>query len=67
MKTPLKMMCLFRLCPFWRRHALTTWNFEKITDFHCWCMDCPLKAIGNVGHAYRKTLEKLIEKSVEGE
>lgn len=61
-KTPLRIMFFFKLCPFWKRHALTIWNFEKIEDFHWWCMDCPLKAMGDVGRAYRKTVEQSIER-----
>ena len=40
---------------------MTTWNFEKIKDFHFWCMDCPLKTMGDIGQAYRRTIEQSVE------
>jgi len=61
MKTPYKILVLFKLCSFWRRHVMTTWNFEKIKDFHFWCMDCPLKTMGDIGQAYRRTIEQSVE------
>ncbi len=59
MKTPRILLRLFNFCPYWKRHVSTSWNFEEIKDLHWWCMDCPLKTMGNVGRAYQRTVEKM--------
>jgi len=53
---------IYKICPYWKRHVMATWNFQEIKDFHWWCKKCPMKQMNGVGRAYRRTIDKKNEK-----
>gem|GEM_PF-4870518 len=48
-------LLLHKACPAYRRHVLSTWDFQPIRTFW-FCRYCFIRSMSSVGRAYRRTL-----------